>query len=84
MQCREGIALLKPPPSTWITLPRKDLLVCNVQEGKICVCGALVMSGLICGHADMLKSARCAQRLYSPYLLIRRKIKDLRLLSQNI
>jgi len=62
----------------------KDLLVCNRQEGKIYVCSALDRSGLSCGHADILKSARCAQMLYSPYLLIRKKIKDLRLLSQNM
>lgn len=62
----------------------KAFLVCNGQAGKFYIGSALDMSGLICGHADSLKSARFSQRLYSPYLLIRREIKDLRLLSQNI
>lgn len=62
----------------------KDVLVSNGQARKIYICSALDTSGLICGHADVLKSAHSAQRLYSPSLLIRKKIKDFRLLSQNI
>lgn len=80
MQHGVGTALLKPPPSTWIALPKKDLLICNRQAGKIYVCSTLDVSG----RADTLKSAPCAQRLYRSYLLIRKKIKDLRLLSQNV
>lgn len=62
----------------------KDVLVSNGQAGKIYICSALDMSGIICWHADILKSAHSAQKLYSPFLLIRKKIKDFRLLSQNI
>lgn len=62
----------------------KDVPVSNEQARKIYICSVLDMSGIICGHADILKSAHSAQRLYSPYLLIRKKIKDFRLLSQNI
>lgn len=62
----------------------KDLLICMVQPGKIYICSALDMRGLIYGHADILRSACCAQRLYSPYLLISKKIKELSLLSHII
>lgn len=78
------ICAVKTTSQHMIHVLGKDLLVCKVQAGKIYICSALNMRGLIYGHADILRSARCAQRLYSPYLLISKKIKELSLLSQII
>lgn len=52
MQHNEGIALIKPIPSTWILFALKRPCL---QADNIYICCALARSGLICGHADTLK-----------------------------
>lgn len=82
MQCGEGFVLLKPPPSTWIMCWEKTFWFAWYNQGRFTF--VVHWTCLIYGHADILRSARCAQRLYSPYLLISKKIKELSLLSHII